>query len=90
MKLKVGDIIRNNELKVCLPGIPDFKPAFYKVTGIRDGYFSQNLKPEDRPVYELTLCTSKGKLFKTTHPIRCRSIDFDIDKGTITRQEESQ
>jgi hypothetical protein len=84
VKLKIGNRIKNNELRMRLPGVPNFTVAHYMVTNIRDGYCSQYLKPEDRPLYELTLCTINGKLFKTTHGINCKSIDTDIDAGRIT------
>lgn len=83
MKLNVGDIIENLELRYRLPGVSDFTRGHYLVLKIRDGYLSQHLKEEDKKVYELVRCTKIGKAFKTIHPISCKSVDKDVEEGRI-------
>lgn len=83
-KMKPGDVFYNTKFDQGLTQSCDFKVGYYKVIEIRDGFFTQNLKPEDRAHYDIRRCTKDGsKLLKYHNAWGCKCFDKWIEEGRL-------
>ena len=74
--LPVGTVFFNTADEPKFPGVPQFKKGYYEVVEIRDGFFTQKLKPQHRKVYEIRRCTKDGsKLLKYSNAWSCYKFD---------------